>query len=90
MGTLHSNPRGVYTRSITMFNNSTNITHSISYPAYRGFTISASTMPELLKLADWFWCPVNAAGITSTIELNKAIESSLEDTYPIIELNKVG
>lgn len=90
MGTLHTNPRGIYSRTITVYNNTTSVTHSISYPTYRGFSLSADSIPNLLQLIDWFWCPSNAAGITSTNELNRAIESSLEDTQPIIHIGDIA
>lgn len=84
-----SSPRGIYHTTRTTHNNTTTITHSISYPIYRGFTISADSIEALFKLVDWFWCPSNAAGITSMSQLNTSITNSLEDTCPIIHIGDI-
>lgn len=89
MSKLYTSPRGVYFTTKTTYNNTTTISHSISYPSYNGFTLSADSLEALLALVDWFWCPSNAAGITSTNKLNNAIVNSLEDTIEI-DIAKVG
>ncbi len=84
MSKLITIPRGIYTNcTITG-------THSISYPSYRGFSLSANSLEALFNLVDLFWCPSNRAGITSTNTLNTAIANSLEDTCPIIHIDKVA
>lgn len=89
MSKLYTSPRGVYYITRTIYNNTTSISHCISYSSYRGFTLSADSLEALLTLVDWFWCPSNLAGITSINELNRAIVNSLEDTIEI-DLAKVG
>lgn len=83
MNNLINIPIGIYTHC-TITN-----TYSISYPSYRGFSISADSLSALLGLVDEFWTPRTGSGIKSTNELIKAMTNSLEDTA-IIDLNKVA
>lgn len=84
---MHIAPRGIYRSSVI---SSTRVIHSISYPSYRGFTISADSLEALLVLVDSFWCPANGAGITSIIELNRVIQDNLENTAIIHIENKAA
>lgn len=75
---------GVYSRC-----NITN-SHSITYISNnKAFSLTASSMVNLLVLIDLFWCPSNPGGLQTITTLNRALDNNNEVTQ-VIELSKVA
>lgn len=83
-------PKGIFKRTIytNTASNSAISVYTITYPDYRGFTLSASSLDELYKLIDWFWMPTNRVGANNVTELNTLINRGQEVTQ-VIELESV-